>query len=135
MEIITRTQTREVEGKIEQASLWLQKDDFESVTEFELRPEGFCRGEVCIPIPSSHEREFIDGDRINLSAFAHFNSQPLVSDDEQDYWFLDDSIESRNRQLRSRVAPDFELPDLEGNVHKLSDYFGKKILLVSWASW
>ena len=26
-------------------------------------------------------------------------------------------------------APDFELPDQNGNVHKLSDYVGKKVIL------
>ena len=26
-------------------------------------------------------------------------------------------------------APDFELPDQNGEVHKLSDYLGKKIIL------
>ena len=26
-------------------------------------------------------------------------------------------------------APDFELPDQNGNVHKLSDYAGKKVIL------
>ena len=26
-------------------------------------------------------------------------------------------------------APDFELPDQDGNMHKLSDYAGKKVIL------
>ena len=26
-------------------------------------------------------------------------------------------------------APDFELPDQNGNMHKLSDYIGKKVIL------
>ena len=28
-----------------------------------------------------------------------------------------------------KKAPDFELPDQNGEVHKLSDYLGKKIIL------
>ena len=27
------------------------------------------------------------------------------------------------------TAPDFELPDQDGNMHKLSDYIGKKVIL------
>jgi len=32
-------------------------------------------------------------------------------------------------------APDFALPDPSGRVHRLSDHRGKKVLLVTWASW
>jgi hypothetical protein len=37
--------------------------------------------------------------------------------------------------LRSLEAPDFSLPDLDGRVHRLSDYRGKKIFLFSWGSY
>ena len=32
-------------------------------------------------------------------------------------------------------APDFELYDLDGDAHKLSDYRGKPVLLNFWATW
>ena len=32
-------------------------------------------------------------------------------------------------------APDFSLPDLAGRLHTLSDYRGKKVLLIAYASW
>jgi thiol-disulfide isomerase/thioredoxin len=32
-------------------------------------------------------------------------------------------------------APDFELYDLEGNIHKLNDYKGSPVLLNFWATW
>jgi len=34
-----------------------------------------------------------------------------------------------------KPAPDFTLADLEGYEHKLSDYRGKNVLLVFWATW
>ncbi len=34
-----------------------------------------------------------------------------------------------------KPAPDFALNDLDGKEHKLSDYKGKKVLLVFWAIW
>ena len=37
--------------------------------------------------------------------------------------------------LLSLQAPDFALPDLAGNMHALSGQRGKKIFLVTWASW
>jgi peroxiredoxin len=33
------------------------------------------------------------------------------------------------------AAPDFRLPDLDGKLHSLSDYRGKKVLLYCWSSW
>jgi len=32
-------------------------------------------------------------------------------------------------------APDFALPDLDGTVHRLSDYRGKVVVLNFWATW
>ena len=37
--------------------------------------------------------------------------------------------------LSSLKAPDFTLPDMSGKTHSLSDFRGKKVLLVTWASW
>ena len=38
--------------------------------------------------------------------------------------------------LRANMdAPDFEVTDLEGNVHRLSDYLGQGVLLNFWGTW
>ena len=34
----------------------------------------------------------------------------------------------------NELAPDFELPDLEGTLHKLSDYRGKIVILNFWSA-
>ena len=34
-----------------------------------------------------------------------------------------------------KIAPDFTLTDIEGNVHKLSNYRGKAVLVVFWTTW
>ena len=34
----------------------------------------------------------------------------------------------------NQPAPDFELPDLQGNLHKLSDYLGKIIIVNFWSA-
>ncbi len=35
----------------------------------------------------------------------------------------------------NKPAPDFALPDLAGKEHRLSDYRGKDVLIVFWATW
>ena len=42
---------------------------------------------------------------------------------------------TRTEFLRSAMAPDFELPNREGELVRLSDFRGKKVLIVTWASW
>ncbi|MBC8060837.1 MAG: redoxin family protein [Clostridiaceae bacterium] len=36
---------------------------------------------------------------------------------------------------KGEIAPDFQLTDSKGNIHKLSDYKGKKVYIKFWASW
>ncbi|MFA7484588.1 MAG: TlpA disulfide reductase family protein, partial [Phycisphaerae bacterium] len=39
------------------------------------------------------------------------------------------------RHLFGKEAPDFALADLNGRQHRLSDYRGKQVLLIFWATW
>ena len=54
------------------------------------------------------------------------------------YWaFVTPSAPVTDAQTRMLTlsAPDFELPDLAGHMHRLSDHRGKKVFLLAWASW
>jgi len=116
--------------------LWLSFEDLTASTGWENKPQGFCLGERCVPIPPSRRSEFIAPDgRFNLAAFARYLEQPIVHDDAASVWLFGESAAARGQALRSLEAPDFRLPDLDGNLHALSDYRGKKVLLLSWASW
>ena len=44
-------------------------------------------------------------------------------------------LQSARHEKPDLVILDFELPDLDGKLHRLSDYRGQKVLLVTWASW
>lgn len=44
-------------------------------------------------------------------------------------------IASTNGQLVDEMSQDFELVDLDGNTHRLSDYRGQVVFLNFWASW
>lgn len=38
-------------------------------------------------------------------------------------------------QWRGKIAPDFTLTDIVGNVHKLSNYRGRNVAVIFWATW
>ena len=48
---------------------------------------------------------------------------------------LDYAPEQSVTQVRTDLAPDFTITDGDGNEVKLSDFFGKPIVLNFWASW
>jgi hypothetical protein len=115
--------------------LWLTAADLERASGWVIKPEGFCKGDVCIPIPPDRISHFEAGKYYNLAALAALLGQPIVADAAHRVWCIGAAAAERKRALTSLEAPDFELPDLEGRMHRLSDYRGKKVLLVSWASW
>ena len=117
-------------------NLWLATADLPAVTGWEFKPQGFCRDELCMPIPPGREAEFLGrGDTVNLSKFARLRGQHSAHDDAHSVWFFGEPVGKRREDLLSGKAPDFTLPDLDAKMHSLSDYAGRKILLLSWASW
>lgn len=127
--------TPRVAARVEGDALWLSADDLERASGWAPKPEGLCKGETCVPIPQGRSAEFAAAARYNLAALAATLGQPVIHDDEHGVWCFGEAAEARARTLRSLHAPDFTLPDLEGRMHSLSEHRGKKVLLVSWASW
>ena len=124
-------------AKAEGDNLWLSSADLTKASGWELKPEGACKADVCIPIPPARHAEFVrdDGRSFNLAALARQLGQPVVHDDKNGAWYFGEAAATRRATFASLQAPDFELPDLDGKMHKLSDYRGKKVLLAAWASW
>jgi hypothetical protein len=127
--------TAGVDAKSTDGGLWLSDDDLKRVSGWEFKPQGFCKGDVCVPVPDARKSEFVAGGRYNLAALANLLGQPVVSDAEHNAWCFGEAAAERKRMLTSLDAPEFSLPDLDGKMHSLSEHRGKKVLLVSWASW
>ncbi len=100
-----------------------------------MKPEGFCKNDVCVPTPSGRSDSFVQGDAINVSAFWDLMGKPAVRSANADVWLLGASASNRNDALLSLEAPNFTLPDLYGNLHSLTDFRQKRVLLITWASW
>ena len=112
-------------------TLWIQKTDLPSINGFELKPQGACREEICIPIP----RPMMRGEQFNLTAFAERVGQRVVADRAERVWSFGEIPVVRGAFLESRIAPDFTVPDRKGRPVRLSQFRGKKALVVTWASW
>lgn len=125
------------ESAIYNGELWVPIDLLKSKLGLELKPEGVCFEEICVPLPI-HDRDFYISETnhsFNLTAFSRLLGLPVIYDEKHHVWLFGESGSVRRNRLQSLKAPDFTLPDLEGNLHSLSSFIGKKILLVSWASW
>jgi hypothetical protein len=96
-------------------------------TGWELKPEGLCKADRCMPIPDGA------ADRIDAQLLADRLGMALVHDDEHGLWAL--GPESGGRALLSAEMPDLDLPDRHGVPFSLRSLRGQKVLLVAWASW
>jgi hypothetical protein len=134
--LLTESGEHEVTGaEPSTEALWCPANDARAATGWEAKPEGLCKGDVCVPLPAGRAREFVDGGRINLAALWRHLGQPAVRSERGHVWVLSESARERKAALASLEAPDFALPDPSGRMHRLSDYRGKKVFLVTWASW
>jgi hypothetical protein len=111
-------------------------DALKSELGWELKPEGLCKGEICVPV---RDRAALLPDagngRVDLSAFASLLGRPLAIEADARVASLGVAATDRASQLATLEAPDFELPDLSGKIHRLSEHRGKKVLLIAYASW
>lgn len=106
-------------------------DDFERETGWEIKPEGACMDDLCVPLPG----EAREGDgRLDVHLVAEALGMPLLEDTAHGLVALGPPTVV-GRALQSAAAPELELPDVDGNPFRLSTLYGKKVLLVAWASW
>jgi len=121
----------------EKGALCLDARELARRTGWELKPQGLCRGELCFPVAKGEEHTLIrDGaSYVNFTALADEIGFPWIGDLKHRVWYFGSDPVVRNTALKSLKAPDFELPDRDGHMHRLSDNLGEKTLLVSWASW
>ena len=131
--IVDGSKVSRVGGETTTATVLLSAAALESATGWELRPDGLCRGDVCVP------RRDGDGllvdDAIDLAAFAALLQRPFAYDADAGIVVLADAPEARAAAFDTRVAPAWTLPDLDGNPVSSSHFVGRKKLLVAWASW
>jgi len=105
-------------------------EDLRRLTGWEIKPEGACKGDVCVPVFGGAVRA--DG-MIDVRVFADRMGMPLVTDDQHGVSAL--GPRAGGRVLDDVVLPEIVLPDFDSDTFDLTDLRGRKVLLLAWASW
>jgi hypothetical protein len=103
-------------------TLEVTPEAFAAGTGWDIKPEGACKGDVCVPLP----------DGFNVSHAADRLGMALVRDDAIGVWALGPEAIG-GRALATAAAPELILPDIDGNQFRLSSLRGQKVVLASWA--
>ena len=138
--VLFEGRTVEVERTLSDPNdLWVTPEDLTHINGFELKPEGACLAEICIPIRPDQDSDLAvtrDGQRwVNVTELARKLGQGFATDGESGVWSFAEIPVVRSTELQSAIAPDFALTDRTGKLVHLSDYRGRKVLLKTWASW
>ena len=116
-------------SRVEKGDLWIESKDLPKINQFEVKPQGACRGDICIPL----SKDLKNKNWFNLSGFARKVKQSVVN--EGNLWSFGEMPVLRTGFLESRQAPDFAVRDRKGTMVQLKDFRGRKVLLLTWASW
>ena len=128
-------ETRVPDASAAGEELWLDAATIDEATGWSWKPEGLCRDDVCVPVPPALRSALVRGDRLDLAALWRRSGHPVIHDAAWRTWVFGTGAAQRSATLASLQAPDFALPDLDGHVHTLSAYRGRKVFLATWASW
>ena len=119
----------DVDADVDGERVLISPAELEWATGWELKPEGLCRGDVCVVL---HEPVQTTEGRVDLSAIARALGRSIAVSIEGGVAALaGDPMGSG----QTGTIDELELPDLDGATVRMSDHAGRKRLLVAWASW
>ena len=102
-------------------------EELERQTGWELKPEGLCKDDRCVPFP-----RVADG-HVDVRAVAERLGMPLVHDERHELWAL--GPEAGGPVLESAHLPPIVLADVDGRPFDVASLRGEKVLIAAWASW
>jgi hypothetical protein len=110
--------------------LALSPDELHRLSGWEIKPEGACRDEVCIPLPDEVHRP--DG-TIDVTFFAERMGMPMAADEGHGLWAF--GPPAGGRVLESVTFPELALDDFDGHTYDFAGARGRKVVMIAWASW
>lgn len=112
------------------SSLRVPASEFAATTGWEAKPQGMCRGEVCVPAPGA-----LDNGVVNVEAATERLGMPIVHDAERGVWSLG-AATATGRTLATAVAQfPSSLIDAMGRGFDFASLRGRRIIMIAWASW
>jgi hypothetical protein len=137
--IVDGKATTTTRAQVRGDDVWLPLDELPAATAWELKPEGVCRGETCVPLSPSHKAAVLGEEKtpswFNFCEFARLIEEPVAFDEEERVWYFGPPGWEWKSRSAGNGAPDFSAPDLAGHQRSLRELRGKKTLLLFWASW
>jgi hypothetical protein len=98
--------------------------DFEGRTGWEIKPEGACKADRCVPLGEGP---------LDVRDVARRLGMALVFNPRHGLHAL--GPESGGHALASAEFPALELPDRHGRPFSLRSLRGTRFVMVAWASW
>jgi hypothetical protein len=107
-------------------------DEFASRTGWSIKPEGACKEDLCVPLPSTAAPT---PGTVDVEVVAGALGMPIARDDAHGLVAVGPETTVTGRALTTARAPELELPDVDGQPFRLSSLRGQKVMLLAWASW
>lgn len=104
-------------------TLEVSPETFAEATGWDIKPEGACRGDQCVPLGDGPFDLLEAAERLRMA---------VVQDESAGVWAVGPDTVG-GRALPSAEAPELVLADLDGNEFRLSSLRGRKVVLVAWA--
>ena len=112
------------------SSLRVPAGEFAATTGWDAKPQGMCRGEVCVPAPGALENGIV-----NVESAAERLGMPVVHDSTHGVWSLG-AATATGRTLATAVAQfPSSLIDAMGRGFDFASLRGRRIIMIAWASW
>jgi peroxiredoxin len=122
-----------VDGQRDGERLLVAEGDLERSTGWVLKPQGLCRGELCVPV---RDRSAFGPDGwLDVAAVAAAVRHPIAADVEHAMVAIGAPAADRAASMASLEAADVRLPTVAGGDASVRDLTGRKRLVVSFASW
>jgi hypothetical protein len=119
--------------KVGFGNLGVSANSFSHATGWTLKAEGLCKDEVCVPVRDTATMS--DGASIDVAEFARVTDRKTVIDAARNVVALGEQASARAESMATLDAPNFTLPDINGNLVSLSDFAHRKKLILAWSSW